>query len=89
MLFRLNELIGMAKQEKEIQRAKYSIHIEDMECLKWRARLKYSVVRNIGKRLKNEQKERAIEEVLTTMKWLDEYAGGMKIPLWQILYNNR
>jgi len=89
MLFRLNELIEMVKQEKEIQRAKHGIHIEDMECLKWRARLKYSVVRNIGKKLKNEQKEQAIEEVLTTTKWLDDYAGGMKIPLWQILYNNR
>jgi len=89
MLFRLNELVEMVKQEKEIRKAKYSIHMEDMECLKWRARLKYSVARNVGKKLKKEQKDQIIEEVLTTMKWLDEYAGGIKIPLWQILYNNR
>lgn len=89
MLYRLNELIEMVKQEIEIQKAGYSIHMEDMECLKWKARLKYSVIRNTGKRLKNEQKKQAIDEVLMTMKWLDEYAGGMRIPLWQILYNNR
>jgi len=90
MLFRLNEFIAMAKKEKEIQKASYIISMEDMECLKWRARLKYSVVRNVGKKLtKEEEKEKAIDEVMVLLQWLDKYRGGMKIPLWQILYNNR
>ena len=89
MLYRFNELIEMVKQEKDIKDFKLNIHMEDMECLKWRAKLKYSVVRNVGKKLKGGEKEQAMEDVLKTVLWFEEYGGGMKIPLWQILYNNR
>ncbi len=89
MLYRFNELIEMAKQEKELKGLKFNIQMDDMECLKWRARLKYSVIRNVGKRLKGEDKEQAVEDVLKVVLWLDTYAGSFKIPLWQILYNNR
>jgi CRISPR-associated protein Csm1 len=87
MLFRFNELIEMARQEKEI--LKGPVHIEDMECLKWRARFKYTVVRNIGKGLKGDKKTEAIEEVMQAAKWLVEFGGAMKLPLWQIIYNRR
>lgn len=88
MLFRLNELIEMKIQEDELKKAGF-IHIEDMECLKWRARLKYTVVRNTGKKLKGEEKQRAIDNVLQIAEWLEEYGGSLRIPLWQVIYNRR
>ncbi len=87
MLFRLNELIEMRKQEQEA--IKDTVHLEDMECLKWRARLKYTIVRNIGKGLKGEDKEKAVNEVMKVAEWLETYGGALKIPLWQIIYNRR
>jgi CRISPR-associated protein Csm1 len=89
MLYRFSDLIEMVKQEKEMKDLKLNIHMDDMECLKWRAKLKYSVVRNVGKKLKSGEKEKALEKVLKTVLWFEQYGGGMKIPLWQILYNNR
>jgi CRISPR-associated protein Csm1 len=89
MLFRFNELLEMAKQENEIRDPKLNIQMEDMECLKWRARFKYTVVRNIGRHLKGDNKNEAIEEVMKSVVWLDTYHGALKIPLWQIIYNQR
>jgi len=89
MLFRLNEIISMVKQEKEIQKVGYPIHIENMGCLKWRALLKYTVIRNVGGKLKGEEKNRVIDDVMALAKWLYDYSGGTKIPLWQIIYNIR
>lgn len=89
MLFRLNGLLEMAKQEKEMLRSGTGVSMEDMECLKWRSQLKYTVVRNIGRKKRGEDKSRAIDEVLKTLVWLDEFGGAMKIPLWQIIYNHR
>jgi len=89
MLFRLNELITMVKQEREIQKGGYAVYLEDMECLKWRAKLKYTIIRNAAKKLKGEEKNKAIDDVMNIAKWLHDYAGGVKIPLWHILYNKR
>lgn len=89
MLFRFNELLEMAKQEKELKDSKFDLQMEDMECLKWRARFKYTVVRNIGKHLKGDEKNEAIEEVMKSAEWLDTYHRALKIPLWQIIYNQR
>lgn len=89
MLFRFNELLEMAKQENEIRDQKLNIQMEDMECLKWRARFKYTVVRNIGRHLKGDNKNEAIEEVMKSVVWLDTHHGALKIPLWQIIYNQR
>lgn len=86
MLFRLNELLEMAGQAKEITESG-AAHLEDMECLKWRSRLKYTVVRNIGK--KCEDKARAINEVMQVAEWLETHGAALKIPLWQIIYNRR
>ncbi|TAN45544.1 MAG: type III-A CRISPR-associated protein Cas10/Csm1 [Nitrospirae bacterium] len=88
MLFRLNELLEMAKQEKDII-SSGQVHIEDMECLKWRSRLKYSIIRNIGKNLKGEAKEAALNEAMKMAEWLEIHGGALKIPLWQIIYNRR
>ena len=89
MLFRFNELLKMAKQEKEIRDSKFNIQVKDMECLKWRARFTYTVARNIGRHLKGVDKNEAIEDVMKSALWLDSYHGALKIPLWQIIYNQR
>lgn len=87
MLFRLNTFSNMAKQEKELN--KDIVDMEEMECLKWRAKFKYNLVRNIGKDLKGEDKNQAIREVEKSADWLIQYSGAMKIPVWQIIYNQR
>ena len=88
MIFRLNKFIEMRRQEDEIK-AGGTVHLEDMECLKWHSRFKYTVVRNTGKKLKGEDRERTIEEIMKTADWLETYGGALKIPLWQIIYNRR
>lgn len=88
MVYRLNEFIEMRRQEEEIK-AGGVVHLDDMECLKWRARLKYTIVRNIGRKLKGDDKEQAINEVMQVADWLETYGGALKIPLWQIIYNRR
>lgn len=89
MLFRLNELIEMRRQERDLLTKSGSIYLEDMECLKWRARLKYTIVRNIGRKLKSDEKQKAINEVMQVAEWLEKYGGALRIPLWWIIYNRR
>ncbi|MBI5326741.1 MAG: type III-A CRISPR-associated protein Cas10/Csm1 [Deltaproteobacteria bacterium] len=89
MLFRLNTFSNMAKQEKELLKIKEGVDMEEMECLKWHAKFKYNLVRNIGKDLKGEEKDKAIKEVERAAEWLIQYGGAMKIPVWQIIYNQR
>lgn len=85
MLFRLNTFSHMAKQANELE----EFESEDWECLKWRAMFKYNLVRNIGKHLKGEERDRAIKEVEKAALWLEQYGGAMKVPVWQIIYNQR
>ncbi len=88
MIFRLNEFIETRKQEQEILKGQV-ITIEDMECFKWRAKFKYTVVRNIGKKLKDEEKQKLIDEFMKIETCLEKFGGALKIPLWQVIYNNR
>ncbi|HHW20433.1 type III-A CRISPR-associated protein Cas10/Csm1 [Thermodesulfovibrio thiophilus] len=88
MIYRINEFINMRKQEQALLENK-TVFVEDMECLKWRARLKYSVVRNAGKKLQGDEKQKVINEVMEVANWLEQYGGALRIPLWQIIYNNR
>lgn len=89
MLFRLNTFSHMAKQEKELLEERGEIDAEDWECLKWKSNFKYNLVRNIGKKLKGEEKDKAIKDVEKAAIWLVQYGGAMKIPVWQIIYNQR
>ncbi len=89
MLYRFNEFLNMVRKEKNIKDLKFNIRIEDMECFKWHARFKYTIVRNIGKELKGEERQKAIDEVLESALWLETYYSAFKIPLWQVIYNNR
>jgi len=89
MLFRMNHFLNMAKQEKALLGRKESIDFDEMECLKWKSMFKYNLARNIGKGLKGEEKEKAMREVEKSAHWLTTYGGAMKIPIWQIIYNQR
>ncbi|MBI4680981.1 MAG: type III-A CRISPR-associated protein Cas10/Csm1, partial [Nitrospirae bacterium] len=89
MLFRLNTFSNMSKLEKELLKVQEGVDMEEMECLKWHAKFKYNLVRNIGKDLKGEEKDKAIKEVERAAEWLIQYGGAMKIPVWQIIYNQR
>lgn len=89
MLFRLNTFSHMAKYERELLKSKEGVGMEEWECLKWRANFKYTIARNVGKNLKGEEKNNAIKEVEKAVDWIMEYGGGMKIPVWQIIYDRR
>ena len=89
MLYRLNSLLEMADQEKRVIKDR-EIHIDDMSCTKWRSMLAYTVERNVAKGIKGEERKQTINEVAGLIaKWLTVYGGNLKIPLWNILYNNR
>jgi len=89
MLFRLLKLSEMAKKEKEISK-KTVIELKDMECLKWRSFLKYTISRNIGKNLKDTEKKEVIKNITDKIiSWIDKYVSAIKIPVCQILYNKR
>ena len=89
MLFRLNTFTHMAKQEKELLAAQEGVEIDDWECLKWRAKFRYNLIRNIGKDLIGEERDETIKEVEKAFGWIVAYCGAMKIPVWQVIYNRR
>jgi CRISPR-associated protein Csm1 len=91
MLYRLNKVMEMAELEKRLLKNNRDvIHLEDMECTKWRAMLSYSVGRNAAKDLKAEERPDVVEHVGKSLnKWLSEYGSKLKIPVWNILYNRR
>lgn len=92
MLYRLNQLMDMAEKSNLIIRKDKKINsIEDMLCFKWRSYLAYTIARNVGKNEEDKEKrKKIIYDVEKEMKiWLDKYGAKMKIPVWNILYNNR
>ena len=89
MFYRLNSFIEMSDMEKRLIKNN-EIHIDDMSCTKWRSMLAYNVGRNVANKLKGEERRHVIDEMLSRMaEWLATYGGGLKIPLWNILYNRR
>ncbi|MFZ2634102.1 MAG: type III-A CRISPR-associated protein Cas10/Csm1 [Desulfosalsimonadaceae bacterium] len=89
MLYRLNQVMKMAGDEKRLVND-HEIHMEDMECTKWRALLSYNVGRNAAKELKPEERPAVIDHVIKSLNnWLSEYGSKLKIPVWDILYNRR
>ncbi|OHE56620.1 MAG: type III-A CRISPR-associated protein Cas10/Csm1 [Thermodesulfovibrio sp. RBG_19FT_COMBO_42_12] len=92
MLFRLSTFSKLANQEREIKKLLNSgkrVDLDEMECLKWGAKFKYNLVRNIGKNLKGDKKADAVGEVEKAADWLIRHGGSIKIPVWQIIYNQR
>ena len=90
MLYRLNEFIRMAAEAKDLLYRK-DVYFKEMDCLKWRALFSYSSTRNIGKKIKDKKKrkQKTDELIACITKWLEDYEGRLKIPLWNILYNLR
>ncbi|HLA28505.1 MAG TPA: type III-A CRISPR-associated protein Cas10/Csm1 [Syntrophales bacterium] len=92
MIYRLNDFINMAGQEKSLLASSpEGIHLEDMECLKWRALFRYSTERNIGRTIKGDEneKKRMKKEFSQTAQWLEEHGSSLRIALWDVIYNNR
>ncbi|MDD5207598.1 MAG: type III-A CRISPR-associated protein Cas10/Csm1, partial [Desulfobacterales bacterium] len=89
LFYRFNEFIKMAAREKQVLRNK-EVSIDDMACTKWRALLVYTIERNVAKNIKGEERKSIVTEVTAKLtKWLEEYQGKMRIPLWEMAYNRR
>ncbi|MEW6139416.1 MAG: type III-A CRISPR-associated protein Cas10/Csm1 [Thermodesulfobacteriota bacterium] len=89
MLYRLNGLIEMVAREKIVAPERLML-LKDMGCTKWRAYLAYTIERNAAKNLKGEEREHAVESISRSMAaWMTEYAGKLRIPLWELLYDIR
>ncbi len=89
MFYRFNHLVSMAAEDKDLREANRKVDLSSLECLKWRSQFRYSMARNIDAKLKDAAREKALEEVSVMAKWLEDYGGGVRIPLWQILYEIR
>jgi CRISPR-associated protein Csm1 len=89
MLFRMNHIMKMAEDEKLLVKDN-EIFLEDMECTKWRALLSYTVGRNAAKEINVEERATVVDHIRETLnKWLLEYGSKLKIPVWNILYDQR
>ncbi len=90
MLFRLNDLMAMADKERRLKAAA-AFEFTDMSCAKWRSMTYYTVARNLCKNIRNEgERRKAQENIISKLyQWLDAHGGKLKIPVWQILYNQR
>lgn len=87
MLYRFNAFIDMAGKAKIITEGGRSVQLQDMDCLKWRALLRYSLERNIKK--KGRERDTAMREVSMLVDWLGEHGSALKIALWSQLYEKR
>jgi len=89
MLYRLNELLEMAGTEQRLVSGG-EVHLEDLDCTRWRALLTYATARNVAKKLKDAERERVVKQVRESLAhWLGSYGSKLKLPLWQLLYNRR
>ena len=89
MLYRLNELLQMAGEERRVV-ANNEVYLDDMACTRWRAMAVYFLERNIGKEIKAEERRQVIDQTaVEIVRWLEVYGSKLKMPLWEILYNQR
>jgi len=88
MIYRLNQFVEMAEKERRIV-GREDVSLEEMECLKWHALFHYTAERNVGKDLKGQEKESALNEFSQTASWLKTYGSQLRIALWDIIYNQR
>lgn len=88
-LYKLNEIMQMSQEDKEIRKSQ-KFDFGKLNVLTWRAKLYYNVARNVAKKMKKEQRDIIIEEVLKKLvTWLEKYGGSFRIPLWQTIYARR
>lgn len=88
MLYKLNKFIDMASMEERIMKSGL-LHIDSMDCTKWRAMLAYSIERNIAKNKKADRTATVKDVHATLADWFGNFGGKMRIPLWTLQYNLR
>jgi hypothetical protein len=88
MMYRFNQLIGMAAREKIVLEGK-DVHLNELDAMKWRSMFSYSIQRNINTKLKGEERKSAVHDVSQMAGWIDKYGGATRIPLWHLLYDKR
>jgi len=88
MIYRLNNFIAKAEEERRVK-ARDAATLEDLESLKWRALFRYSVDRNVGRGLSEEEKRKAQKDFSRAVVWLEVYGGRFKMALWDVIYNKR
>jgi CRISPR-associated protein Csm1 len=94
LFHRLLTFVDMAELEKRVKKAIQqgrSFSVSDIESFKWRAFLRYYIVRNVAKNISDKTALKETHQILieSLAKWLDDYGGAMIIPLWSILYETR
>jgi len=90
MLYRLQEFIRWVSEEKRLTTSGRGIYLADMSCLKWRSHLAYASERNVAQSLKGEARQQAARQVQERAAyWLETYGGALKMPLWELLYDQR
>jgi hypothetical protein len=79
----------MAEWEKRVT-AGEAVYLEDMAAIKWRSQLVYTVERNAAPHLRGEDRKKILNEMLSKLSdWLSQFGGKLKIPVWELLYNQR
>ncbi len=90
LLYRLNDLIALAGEERRLLKMGSGIYVADLACCKWRSYLAYTVGRNVALNLKGDARQRAVQEVHQNLAaWLENYGSALKLPLWELLYAKR
>ena len=88
MLYRLNELMEMAGKERQLGNS--ITRLSELECVKWRSQLAYTVERNVAKSVKSDDRREIVTEIHAKLaQWLMKYGSRLKIPVWELLYNIR
>jgi len=86
--YRFNEFLAMREQEKRLSGLGASL-LDAMSCLKWRALFVYNIERNMNKELKGAERNAARCRLVAFVDWLNSFDAGVRIPLWDVLYNQR
>jgi len=86
MFYRFNYFVQMAEEEIELSK-KGTVSMDELSCLKWPALFQYNLARNVTKEKTIRQK--AMNEVGKAFEWIKTYRGGIRIPLWHVLYEKR
>jgi len=88
MMYRFNHLITLAGREK-VALDGGTVHLDDLDAMKWRAMFGYSIERNINSSLKGDERRQAVHEVTLMADWMKKYGAAVRIPLWHLLYDKR
>lgn len=95
ILYKFNSAIEDLVKERKLQKLlnqKKQVSIAELsEALSWKARLKYSLIRNISEKGLNKIGDdlARVAELENMINWLEEYKTSIRIPLWSEIYRRR